>query len=138
MKLVYLLCGMCAMLNALVSCSKPSPPQKNACDPSPCKHDALCRVDTRNQSVFTCVCPPSDLYTGRLCELKTGCFKNPCKSNGTCANDPKDKTKHICSCSEGLIGNCDTSKVDLLWFDLSDSINKQLDFIYYLFWKTNK
>ena len=84
------------------------PSFKNACDPDPCKHESVCRLDTRNHSLSTCVCKGE--YTGAHCELKTGCFKNPCKNDGNCTYDPVDKTKHVCKCKEGWVGNCDTSK----------------------------
>ena len=85
------------------------PSYKNACDPDPCKHDSVCKLDTRNQNLSTCVCKGE--YTGDRCELKTGCFKNPCKNDGNCTNEPSDKTKHVCKCKEGWVGNCDTSKL---------------------------
>ena len=84
------------------------PSFKNACDPDPCKHEGVCRLDTRNHSLSTCVCKGE--YTGAHCELKTGCFKNPCKNDGNCTYAPVDKTKHVCKCKEGWVGNCDTSK----------------------------
>ena len=91
--------------------------QEWACDPDPCKHEGVCRLDTRNHSLSTCVCKGE--YTGNHCELKTGCFKNPCKNDGNCTYDPADKTKHVCKCKEGWVGNCDTSKHYLLIYSLS-------------------
>ena len=90
-----------------VMCFLGKPSYKNACDPDPCKHDSVCKLDTRNHSLSTCLCKGE--YTGQYCELKTGCFKNPCKNDGNCTNDPMDKTKHICKCKDGWVGNCDTS-----------------------------
>ena len=86
------------------------PSFKNACDPDPCKHESVCRLDTRNHCLSTCVCARANTLTIIACELKTDCFKNPCKNDGNCTYDPADKTTHVCKCKEGWVGNCDTSK----------------------------
>lgn len=81
---------------------------KNGCDPDPCKHKAKCLLDTKNNTLFTCVC--TEGYHGIKCEEKTGCHNNPCKK-GKCSNLKSNPSEFNCTCDPGYVGKrCDASE----------------------------
>lgn len=79
----------------------------DGCNPDPCKHKAVCKLDYRDTKLFTCECPKG--YHGKLCDLSTGCRKNPCGKHGVCTDTKGDLSKYTCKCEKGYVGkDCDT------------------------------
>lgn len=79
----------------------------DGCDPDPCKHKGVCKLNAKDKTLFTCECTPE--YHGQVCEIKSGCRKNPCGKHGTCTNDKVDQSKYHCKCEHGYVGkDCDT------------------------------
>ena len=58
---------------------------KDFCHPNPCKNNAHCKVDEKNNMKGTCTCIGH--YYGPVCEETCGCFSNPCKNHATCKVD---------------------------------------------------
>lgn len=79
----------------------------DGCNPDPCKHDGVCKIDKNDKKKFECVCP-ANKYHGPVCEHKSGCRKNPCGKHGTCSNDHDDQKNYHCKCEPTYVGkDCD-------------------------------